>query len=194
MLLTRKAAVLLLTAALLMLASCSRPPELSEICDDVVILIEASYEINEIYFGNGLPLDNSQTGLPGYSRVSQDAGYRSIDEIKNATARVYCEDYRKGLYEVAFAGVASFTPAVHGVVKARYIEHGGYLWQDSNAEALITKKRIYDYSSMKIVNPSNARHVNISINSHLEGSDETLIVTLSFVYEDGRWLLNSPTY
>jgi hypothetical protein len=47
---------------------------------------------------------------------------------------------------------------------------------------------------MKIVKPSNARNVNISIDSHLEGSGEILNITLSFVFEDGRWLLNSPTY
>ncbi|HHT53365.1 MAG TPA: hypothetical protein GX011_00290 [Clostridiales bacterium] len=195
MLFIRKIAVIpALTTALLLLTSCSRPPELSEIYDEVVSLIEASYEINEIFFGRGLPTDEGQSDLPGYSLVRVDAKFKSIDEIKAATALVYSEDYREGLYEVAFGGVASFTPGAHSVVKARFIEHNGRLRQDSNTKALISAKRIYDYSSMKIVKPSNARNVNISIDSHLEGSGEILNITLSFVFEDGRWLLNSPTY
>ena len=193
--LRRKIIIIFLTAAmLLLLVSCSRPPELSEIYDEVVSVIEASYEINEIYFGHGLPTSDIDSGLSGYSRVREDAKYRSIDQIKAATEQVYCKDYREGLYEVAFKGVSNFTEGVYGVVKARFIEHQGYLFQDSNAKALINAKRVYDFSTMKIVKPSNAKHINISIDSRLEGSEEILNITLSFVFENGRWLLNSPTY
>lgn len=38
------------------LASCSKPPELATVKDEFAALIEASKEINEIFFGKGLPV------------------------------------------------------------------------------------------------------------------------------------------
>ena len=53
----KKLIALILTAIMLTasLTSCGKPPEFSEIEGRLRELIEASYEINEIFFGNGLP-------------------------------------------------------------------------------------------------------------------------------------------
>lgn len=55
------AAVALCLCATLVLAlslkSCSRPPEYSEIEDRFIELVEKSYEINKVLFGEGLPTD-----------------------------------------------------------------------------------------------------------------------------------------
>lgn len=46
---------ILILSSVLSLASCSKPPEYSEIEDRFIELVEASYEINKVLFGEGLP-------------------------------------------------------------------------------------------------------------------------------------------
>lgn len=262
------------------LVSCSKAPELGDIYDRVVSLIEASYEINVIFFGDGLPtyprvtsvydqtltysekydvyyyvfedekqgrlvmyFDNDsgkykfarivkasdvkesdgtpifydeesgvylfateyteqkpeyvyddENDIAGYNVVRMDAKYTSIDEIKNAAEKVYSNDYLEGVYQAAFEGLSSGSVSRGGVVGARFIEDGYLLRQSTEIKSYITAKRIYDYSTMKIVRPSNGKYVNITIDSHLEGSDEILNVRLSLILQNGQWYLDTPTY
>lgn len=272
---------MLITAMLIpVLSSCSKAPEVDQIYERVVTLIEESHEINEIFFGEGLPtyprvtlltdrtltysekydvyylvfMDESGAelcmyfdketnrykfarivdaadvketdGTPvfhdeasgvylfateyteeepeyvydetediqGYFVVRADAKYLSIEEIKDAAEKIYSKDYLKGIYQAAFDGLSSGSVSSGGVVGARFIEHGYLLRQAEKAKSYITKKRIYDYSTIKIVRPSNGEYINISIDSHLEGSDEILNVRLSLILQDGQWYLDSPTY
>ncbi len=264
---------------ILTLLSCSSPPELEEIYDSAVNLIEASHEINEIFFGKGLPtyprivaltdqtlsyseeydtyylvFEDEREGelvmyfdkasgsykfarivkaadltgnegepifidqasgsylfaidyteekpeyvydeddIEGYNVVRIDAKYLSIEEIKNAAEQVYSADYLRGVYQAAFDGLSSGALTSGGVVGARFFEQGYLLRQAENIKPLITEKRIYDYSTMKIVRPSSAKYVNISIDSHLEGSDEITNIRLSLTLANGRWYLDTPTY
>ncbi len=277
----KKIIITMFLAALLLpaLASCAKPPELGEIRDRVEGLIEASHEINVIFYGEGLPtyprvtsvydqtltysekydvyyyvFDDSVQGklvmyfdkdtnnykfariveaadvkesdgtpilhdeesgvylfateyteakpeyvynekdIEGYNVVRTDAKYVSIDEIKSAAEEVYSAEYLKGVYEAAFTGLSSGSVSSGGVIGARFIEQEYLLRQSASAKNYITAKRIYDYSTMKIVRPSNDKIVNITIDSHLEGSDEILNVRLTLVLQDGQWYLDTPTY
>lgn len=49
-------ALLCLILAATALASCSKPPEFATVRDEFIALIEASVEINDIFFGAGLPV------------------------------------------------------------------------------------------------------------------------------------------
>ena len=55
--LTLAIAAVMLLAVFAGLTSCSKPPEYSEIEDRFRELVEASYEINKVIFGKGLPVD-----------------------------------------------------------------------------------------------------------------------------------------
>ena len=55
-------------------------------------------------------------------------------------------------------------------------------------------ERIYDYSSMKIVKPSNGEYVNITIDTYTLEDKTVKNISLTFVYERGDWYLDSPTY
>ncbi len=270
---------LLLLPVLILLSSCSSPPELEEIYDSAVSLIEASHEINEIFFGEGLPcyprivaltdqtlsyseeydtyylvFEDEREGelvmyfdktsnkykfarilkaaeltggegepifideasgaylfavdyteekpeyvydeddIDGYNVVRMDAKYLSIEEIKTAAEQVYSADYLRGVYQAAFDGLSSGALTSGGVVGARFYEQGYLLRQAEDIKPLITEKRIYDYSTMKIVRPSSAKYVNISIDSRLPGSDEVTKIRLSLTLANGRWYLDTPTY
>lgn len=276
------AAAVLLAIALVSFSSCAgKAPELEEIYGRVVELVENSHEINEIFFGSGLPTYPRDDELPdpemsyiekdgvkyllftdpnvgrlcryydsetkefayakviptselkgdeghplfvfekeglsmfatdydpsgetgyvyddavdnkAYNVVKFDSPYLSIEQIKSAAAEVYSADYLEAVFGVAFDGIASFEASSSGVVPARFIEQGGLLRQYNKAESMLRGKRIYDYSTMKIVRPSNGRVVNITMDSHIEGEDEILNVRLSLVLQNGKWYLNTPTY
>lgn len=275
------ACILVLIITAVPLGSCSgKPPALEEIYDRVVFLIEQSHEINEIFFGAGLPTypritplsdsdltysekyklyytlfsddkigrmcmyydnetreyrfarvvpEDELTGGEGeyifrfedlrvylfpveyempeieyvyddetddrnYNVVRSDAPYLSIEQIKEASQKVYSQEYLTGIYEAAFDGIASYSAGSLGVIPARFIEQGMLLRQHKNVESLLQGRRIYDFSTMKIVRPSGSKYINITVDSRLEGSDEVLSVRLSLLLQDGQWFLNSPTY
>lgn len=112
-------AVIAIYAAVLC-ASCGKSVDVSEMIPEVRELIERSGELNEIYFGDGLPKTDDQAEIDAfygtfaanvrslnYTPVDGDCGYSSIDEIKAATAEVFSDDYCAYLYELAFDGISS---------------------------------------------------------------------------------------
>ena len=71
--------VMMLTVSL---TSCRKPPEFSEIEARLAELIEASYEINEIFFGSGLPT---------YERVSDPKNNMQIIQNEDGSRTYYYE-------------------------------------------------------------------------------------------------------
>ena len=110
-----------LILAALTLSSCGGskydPEELKTALDT---LLPLSYELNEIYFGEGLPATDDQALIDklygtfaanvkslNYHPVAADCGYSSIEDIQEATEAVFTESYASYLYELAFAGISS---------------------------------------------------------------------------------------
>ncbi len=265
--------ILTLTSTLL---SCGGPmPQLEDVRERIVYLIDASHEINEIFFGKGLPTypridaisdipytysqeneayylyfedstvgrvckyskkdenidkyalvvpKNEVTADMGepiytteeasyfaidytepvieyvytedddkyYDVVRADSKYLAVYEIKEAAEKVYSPDYLEGIYQVAFEGIGGSS---YGIKLARFYTEGGLLKQYNQLESYIESKRIYDYSTLKIVRPSNDQFMNVTVDTHIDGEDEILKVTLRFIKgEDGEWYLDSPTY
>ena len=196
-----------------MMGSCAsrRAPKLEEIYDRVVELIEASYEVNSIFYGEGLPYydrtlsiykelysDYTKVGYTkNYNIVSQQSKYQTIGAIKLAAEAVYsAELLENSVYPSAFEGV--IVPDIHTGVHssdARYLESNDDLYilipseEDHHPTPLI-----YDYSTMKIVKPSNATRVLISITAWEEDRPALPIQTrISLVLQDGVWMLDSLT-
>ena len=186
------------------LISCgsSPAPALEDVKAELVALVEASYEINEILFGDGIPVykrDGSEeekgfynslgSELDGYELVKEDYKYQMIEQIEQAARAVYTEEYLLPVLKVATEGLAD---EVTGVTPARFLEWQGYLYQNMNLNAIIDGTRKYNFESMKIVEPSTADYVNIELESELEG--ESLTVILAFKKCENGWRLDTPTY
>ncbi len=210
------ALILILCASLLLsFTSCgSPPPDISEVSQCFEELIESSYEINEIFFGAGLPTNEDVEDVPddfiGYVYVSDDAKYKSIDEIKQAASLVYSSDYLQYIYQSVFTGYVDQDTGI--VLTARYHEDSGRLLQADDTKPLYFGTTKYDYSTMKIVRPSSSSYVIVEMTAWVEGiedietsddfSDEyndilsgkKHTVRLSFAKQDGKWLLDTPTY
>jgi hypothetical protein len=207
----KKILSLLLTVALLCgavvgLSACSggNPPPLEDVYDRIVTVVEASHEVNVLLFGAGLPVyprgDAEDDLIHRYYGVADDGReyvtpytkYKSIDQMQSAIAAVYSVRYRESLYETLFTGYADGD--IMTVMPARFQEDERALYQSKYVESLVSGVRMYDYAAMEIVGGSNATRIRVSIPSYSESKpDLWTTVTLSFVYENGDWYLDSPS-
>lgn len=180
----------------------STPPELYEIYDEAVALIEASFAVNDALLGHGLPVYEigseyaelhklyADSDFANYERVTPETPYRTIDDIKAAMAAVYSSDYCDSLYANLFDGFVSGST----LVRAQYREDAKGLYLVTDYTPLVTEQRIYDYATMRIIEPSSLDYVNLEIESYLPGQPERLSVTISLVLEEDGWRLDTPTY
>ena len=134
-----------------------------------------------------------------YDYVRGDCKYSSVAEIKAAAEKVYSKEYLDALYETMFVGSVSDNEYVEAT-GARYIEYADdegniSLMMANDMTVFITETRQYDFSTAKIVKPSNADYVTIEIESYLPSKPEArLTVKLSMILQDGEWMLDSATY
>ncbi len=195
-------ASLLLITALLCTSSCTwGAPELEEIRDRVIYLVEGSRELNVIFFGKGLPVYDREDILSekkgvyyddeytSHNRVTEDSDYITVEQMKIAAERIYSQDYLSAIYETAFEGVLS-----SGSSYLRFYDSGEWLYQNKNATEFALTERIYDYSTLEIITPSDSEYINLTVDSYTLDNKAIKSVKLSLVYERGNWYLDSPTY
>lgn len=194
--------VVLLSCVFVTSGCSNKAPEISSVRDRIIYLIEGSKQINEIYFGEGLPVYVRDSDLSkesfvyigqqnkGYEKVMEVSPYLMLDEMKEATQRIYSSAYCEQLFESCFDGVV-----VDGVTLLEYVEISEWLYQSAARDVLVENERIYLYDTMKIVRPSNDEYINVEIESYLISSPEKIEKErLSFAFEDGDWYLDTPTY
>ena len=163
----RRSALMLLSALMaactLLLSSCGVDYTEEDIKTAAAKLIESSYEVNEIYFGKGLPAveeDSEEAkkfadGLDvdiasvSYLPVSDECPYTTIDQLKSLAADVYTSDYCEFLWKRAFEGMSSDDGAA---VYARYMtDFMGVLTVRSDvAETGAELNRTYDLNSITV--------------------------------------------
>ena len=186
-----------------------RAPELSEVYDRLVFLIERSQEINGIFFGAGVPVYQEGSTLATELGVYQKTLYgrsfeyaresmapNSVDRLQQMAEEVYGIDYLKSLYTTLFHGISV---EESGSFLQSGFQDGTYGLEQSTEKAkTVSSVRIYDYASMKIVQPSRATYLNVEIDSYLqadEGKESARkTVTLAFIYECDNWYLAAPSY
>ena len=203
---TKKAVcLLLLSAVLLTVCSCStKPPAIEEVKETFSGLIEASYEINGIIFGNAVETYDRQDeevikngiyynvpdGFYNYEFLTENNKYQTEDEIREATLKVYSEDYISSVLDSCFNGFMDESGET--AVQPKYLGHTGKLMLNTEYEVYVTGDRRYDFDTMEIVKPSNGKIVNVSLDA-IDGEERTK-ARLTFVLQDGEWRLDGPTY
>jgi len=185
----RIAALLLLSAVCaLFFASCKGISE-EEILSVVPQRVNAALALNEIYFGKGLPLDENSGRTDGYRYVSLDAEYSNIEDIMEATEKVFTPGYCEILFEGAFIG---YTDDNGNVVYPRYrTDDEGWLmiYEDYIS---FDMSRTYLFDTMK-TDKISRKSFKVTIET-LFDSKADAPVTLSFYLHEGEWLLDTPTY
>lgn len=143
----------------------------------------------------------SEDDPDGYSFVRHDSEYLSVESIKEYAESVYSTSYLEGIYEMLFTGAVVSEDSAQGSLGARYMDYQddeGTVWlmESDSYKSLIKDRRVYDFSTAKVVKPGNKKFVNIEIESYLEKEPEKrLKMKLSMVKQnDGQWYLDSATY
>lgn len=204
-------ACVMLFGSVTVFSSCSRAPKIEDVRDELIALIEASYEINTIFFGAGLPVYDrndpiyadlynvyaSSQYVNSYDVVSMHAKFASINEIKAAASLVYSPELlEENLFVNAFVGYA-FTDANDRFASspALFAEDGRYLYQSRALEnRLRNGQKIYDYSTMKIARPSGRDTLFVTLSCFYASDPATpLSARLRFVKTSSGWRLDSFT-
>ena len=191
--------VMLCILSVLPACSKSQPPRLEDSYDETVELIEKSLAVNDLVFGYGLPvwhIGSEYAAMlyiydktPVFENVTEYATITTLTQMKQRMEAVYSSAYLESLYGPLFDGYAY----EEGSMPAQYNEDSTRLYQWKNYKPLVTKQRIYDYASMRVVG-GDAQTAVIEIDSHLENEETTLVVELILVLENGQWRLDTPTY
>ena len=197
---------LLAAVCLAALSSCAASSGMSEdeIRETYRTLVEASYELNGIYYGDGLPYEadiDMMAYLTGagaaalrvsYMPVAEDAAYQSEAEIRSATEKVFTDQICEHLFTLALQGISAGDEN-ETVSYARYIEQDGVLTVriDLAGEAL-PMGRTYDFSGMQLISDEGTR-IRASFPSLLDGQ-KSVDVKITIVKSEDGWRLDSPTY
>ena len=104
--------------------------------------------------------------------------------------RIYSKEYSADIYESAFDGIMTGAASAY----VRFYDNGSNLCQNKNASVFNITERIYDYSSMTMVEPSSGDYVNIEIDSYTVDDPTVQRLKLSFVFQNNNWYLDSPSY
>ena len=166
-------------------------------------LVEEAYEINEIFFGEGLPY----TGEPNkelnadaeYLPVSEEAGYKSIKEIKIAAEKVYSDGYLKSVYQTAFEGISiDSAEAEEGYagypLSPRYKMFDDELRVNAKHEGFILNT--VPLAETAVIVECTPDYVTVQLEYHLR-SDTSVTGTMRLQLtpdSEGQWRLDSPTY
>ena len=162
-------------------------------------LVDASYELNEIIYGEGLPYyDRNDTINQIYAPVADTARFKRISDMKVAIRNTFSSSYSKILEKTAFEGEEGGDFGYPN--QPRYIEVQDELMvlkdfytvdfdSDKYGEYEGIKVQKYNTDVIKIIKISK-RFVEGEVTS-IDGKT-TIRVTL--VLEDGEWRLDSPTY
>lgn len=149
-----------------------------------------------------------------YDYVRIECKYQDIESIMALAESVYTKAYLKGeewkegdlgyggVYAAMFDGIALGTEISYARYRTDDSIDGFYLLKSNEFEPYFTTHKTYDYSTMKIVRPSKAELVNVEIVANgryidyesFEVKTGEHTVTLTFVFENGEWRLDTPTY
>ena len=197
-------ALIMSFCSILSMVSCqnSNAPELDDVKERLIYLVEESKELNVIFFGVGLPVFRRESSLSdrkmvysgdnlsGYDRLNENSRYTSIDAIKYAAEQVYSKEYLAAVYEGVFDGILTGNSGAY----LRLYDDGKYLYQNTDLHGFTVNERIYDYSTMTIIEPSSADYINVTVESYSIEDSKRITITLSFTFERGDWYLDCPTY
>lgn len=194
-------AIIICLSTVISMTSCGQLPDIEPLMNRFIYLIEESKEINAIFFGVGLPVFKRggaleerlgiyySDNLPAYNTITYNSPYFTENQIKEKAEGLFSKQYLDRIYEGAFDGIIN-----SGSTYMRFYELEGKIYQSVAATDFELSERIYDYSTMTVVKPSNNEYINVTVETYTLKDTKRVEITLSFVFERGDWYLDCPTY
>lgn len=187
---------------------CSKAPKIDDVFDRVVELTEEARQLNTAFYGAGLPTYDKESPIyrdvydadmstykQDYSIVDPRCGLGSVAELKEAAEKVYSPELLKmQVYPAVFDGLTATIGGASAIAVARYQEEGGNLYCLDSAKEETRAELVFDYGTMKIIRPSNAKRVLLTVDAWEVGKpEEKFSYRLILANVDGIWYLDNLT-
>lgn len=159
-------------------------------------LVPKSYEINVVFFGDGLAaVDEAyeeEHSSTSYFEVAEGYNYDSIEDIKEEAEKVYSSHYLEDVYVFAFEGDYSETSdgMTDLTVSPRYKEISGKLMVDVSVKGKNIRNRLAVISSK--IEKRTSKYVKLS--TVCEENGNKIEIDMFLTLENGNWRLAGPTY
>ncbi len=159
-------------------------------------LVPKSYEINVIFFGEGLlAVDEAyeeEHSSTSYFEVAEGYNYDSIEDIKKESEKIYSLHYLEDVYVSAFEGDYSETSdgKTDLTVSPRYKDIGGKLMVDVSVKGKDIRNKLEVISSK--IEKRTSKYVKLSTVCKENGN--TIEADMFLTLENGNWRLAGPTY
>lgn len=165
-------------------------------------LLLKSIEVNKVFYGEGLILDedtNFSNGsyYPAYELQFENLSFNDIEGLKKLTESVYTKD----LSELIFSTKLSSVEDENYVISlARYYQRDDdfirciMIYKD--AEVLYTNEVDYIYDSIKVIG-ADGEYIKITVDTVLtdkEGSSETVNIELKLLEEENGFRLDTLSF
>lgn len=179
---------IILTATLAVsMVGCGCGVEEAEAIILVKDLVSRSYELNVVYYGEGLEYEESGNPDQLYLRARTGQELASKTELMKRTREVFSKNLAESMINTAFSGVSS-DPSL-GSVQSRYALQGDpdWIYVNKDYEPVVEKAAVYNYDTIVITKTSG---------SFIEATIETVegkLVEVTLILEDDCWRLDSIT-
>ena len=149
-------------------------------------LVAQSYELNVIFFGEGLDHHEAE-GDNEYALVKSSEKYQTKKELEEKTREIFSSDYSDQIMEIAFQG---FAGAVDNTASfSRYIETAEGLTIRTSYEPITVAE--YDFSTTEITKISKKFIQGKIMTTNFEKNE---YVEITLINENGEWRIDSATY
>ncbi len=182
--------VFLLAVSLLLLSSCTADYEYdeAEVKTAAKDLIQRAEVYNDIFWGKGIPYSESNYSNGIYFAADdiylKEMGFLKIEDIYLKAASVFSADYLDSIYT-----------GMNTSASVRYYEEPSYIMVNSKYEPLLVDKVEYLYDTIEVLGyDGEILDIKIMIKVTRGEDTQTREKTIDLVKENGRWLLDSPTY
>ncbi len=178
--------ILIATVAIGMVG-CSKPSE-DEAVSLVKDLVSRSYELNVIYYGEGLKYKDSGNPNDIYMVVFEKEKYILKSQLTRATREVFSESFATSIIDMSFNGVQS--QINQNSIQSRYMTQidDDLLYVNRTYKPVVEKIAEYNYDTIEISKIS--RHF---IEAEIKTTSGQL-VSVTLIKEDNGWRLDSGTY
>ena len=150
-------------------------------------LIRQSYELNVIYFGDGMEAQEPENEEDLYAPVRGSSNYTTKLSLVERTREIFSSEYASDMIDIAFNGEMGAVGS--SAIYARYIEFEGYLSVRRDIEGIEVAK--YDYTTTEIIKNSK-RFIRVKIKTTNLEKNEFVEITL--INEKNGWRIDSATY
>jgi len=190
----KKLFIILLSVLLIFsLFSCASDMSDEEARSILSDLVPKSQELNEIFWGEGLKLEDENAepvlsvSAAQYYRVSGDNAYTKISDIKAAAEQVFSADYLESIYTMLFDGIND----ENYTVEPRFKDNNdGWLTIDITFSTYELNTEILTETARVVKRGDGI--INVEVDCIVNGKNDSMIITLR--EQNGVWLIDSPTY